>query len=124
MFSYGAVIRLSWVAFLAVWGVGAFNVKRDVRGSGVSGPLARYWLLRLGVALVILLLAWRRAHRQQLWRRHVRRHLAHVFLPHRQGRATHARAFPERICGLSDADEAPHSFRMVAEFPPARILVL
>ena len=55
MLSYGTVILLSWVAFLAVWGVGAFNVKRDVKGGGVYGALARYWLLRLGVVLVILL---------------------------------------------------------------------
>lgn len=56
MISYGAIILLSWVIFLAVWGVGALNVKRDVRGGGVSSALARYWLLRLGVALVIILI--------------------------------------------------------------------
>ena len=55
MISYGAIILLSWVTFLAVWGVGALNVKRDVRGGGVYGALVRYWLLRLGVALVIIL---------------------------------------------------------------------
>lgn len=55
MIGYGAVILLSWVTFLAVWGVSALNVKRDVSGGGVYGALARYLLWRVGVALGIIL---------------------------------------------------------------------
>jgi len=55
MIGYGAVILLSWVTFLVVWGVSALNVKRDVSGGGVYSALVRYWLLRVGVALGIIL---------------------------------------------------------------------
>ena len=59
MITYTTIILVSWVSFLLVWGVSALFVKRDVRG-GDSAPLwQRYWLLRLLVAVLIVILVRR-----------------------------------------------------------------
>lgn len=56
--SYGTVIFVSWVALILVWSVGAFNVKRDIRGGGFTVFWYRYWPLRVvGIALVLFVLA-------------------------------------------------------------------
>ena len=64
--SYGRVIFISWAAFIIVWGIGAFNIKRDIRGSGLSLLRFRLWLLRFaGIVFVLFVLAriaTRRAH--------------------------------------------------------------
>ncbi|HUY05534.1 MAG TPA: isoprenylcysteine carboxylmethyltransferase family protein [Candidatus Paceibacterota bacterium] len=59
MFTYGAVILFSWAAFIIVWMVAAFGIKRDIRGGGITGLWYRFFLLRLvGVALVVFVV-WR-----------------------------------------------------------------
>jgi protein-S-isoprenylcysteine O-methyltransferase Ste14 len=59
MVSYRTVILLSWAAFLLVWGVGAFNVKRDILGSGFSSLWYRHFLLRLAIVAVPVFVALR-----------------------------------------------------------------
>ena len=49
MMSYETIIFVSWAAFLLVWGVSAFFVKRDVRGGGWQ----RFWMLRVAAAAII-----------------------------------------------------------------------
>jgi protein-S-isoprenylcysteine O-methyltransferase Ste14 len=61
--TYHSVIVWSWAAFLLVWGLGAFSVKRDVRGQGYLGALWRYWALRLAVAALVVVVAIRVAVR-------------------------------------------------------------
>jgi protein-S-isoprenylcysteine O-methyltransferase Ste14 len=63
MLTYHSVIVWSWAAFLLVWGLFAFNVKRDVRGSGYASLLWRYWLVRLAIAALIVIVAVRLAAR-------------------------------------------------------------
>lgn len=61
MITYGTLILISWAAFILVWGVGAFNVKRDIRGGGFAGLWYRYFLLRLVVVAIpvfIVLRVW------------------------------------------------------------------
>jgi protein-S-isoprenylcysteine O-methyltransferase Ste14 len=55
MITYDTIIFVSWVAFLLVWGVSAFFVKRDVRGGGWQ----RFWVLRVAAAAVIIFVAVR-----------------------------------------------------------------
>lgn len=55
MITYGTIIIASWAAFLVVWGVSAFNVKKDIRDSGFRIWWTRYWLLRLAVAVLVAL---------------------------------------------------------------------
>jgi protein-S-isoprenylcysteine O-methyltransferase Ste14 len=59
MVSYGTLILISWAAFLLVWGVGAFNVKRDIRGGGFVSLWYRHFLLRLVIAAVLVFVALR-----------------------------------------------------------------
>jgi protein-S-isoprenylcysteine O-methyltransferase Ste14 len=55
MITYATIIIGCWVIYLLVWAVSAFNVKRDIRGG--SGNLwQQFWLLRLVVAAILLLL--------------------------------------------------------------------
>ncbi len=54
MLSYGTVILISWAAFLLVWGIGAFNVKRDIRGGGFASLWYRHFPLRLVIAAVLV----------------------------------------------------------------------
>jgi protein-S-isoprenylcysteine O-methyltransferase Ste14 len=63
MITYDSIILLSWAAFLLVWGISAFFVKRDVRGGSYAAIWQRYWVLRLGVAALIVILAARLARR-------------------------------------------------------------
>src|SRR5438093_8440666 len=63
MIIYDSIILLSWAAFLLVWGVSAFFVKRDVRGGGCAAAWHGYWVLRLAVAVLIVILAARLARR-------------------------------------------------------------
>ncbi len=63
MIIYDTIILVSWAAFLLVWGVSAFFVKRDVRGGGYAAMWQRYWVLRLVVAAVIIILAVRLGRR-------------------------------------------------------------
>lgn len=56
MISYEKIIVFSWVAFIVVWVIFAFNVKRDIRG-GFSSIWRQYWLLRIvGAAAILYLL--------------------------------------------------------------------
>ena len=55
MMSYETIIFVSWAAFLLVWGVSAFFVKRDVRGGGWQ----RFWVLRVAAAAIIIFAAVR-----------------------------------------------------------------
>jgi hypothetical protein len=50
---------VSWAAFLVVWGVSAFFVKRDVRDGGAAALWQRHWMLRLAVSAVIIVVAVR-----------------------------------------------------------------
>jgi protein-S-isoprenylcysteine O-methyltransferase Ste14 len=63
MITYDTIILLSWAAFLLVWGVTAFFVKRDVRGGGYAAVWQRFWVLRLAVAALIIILAVRLGRR-------------------------------------------------------------
>jgi protein-S-isoprenylcysteine O-methyltransferase Ste14 len=63
MIIYDSIILLSWTAFLLVWGVTAFFVKRDLRGGGYAAAWQRYWLLRLAVTVLIVILATRLTRR-------------------------------------------------------------
>ncbi len=59
MVTYGTVILISWAAFILVWGVGAFNVKRDIRGGGFASLWVRHFLLRLAVVAIPVLVVLR-----------------------------------------------------------------
>lgn len=59
MLTYGTVILIGWAAFLLVWGIGAFNVKRDIRGGGFASLWYRHFLLRLVIAAVLIFVALR-----------------------------------------------------------------
>jgi protein-S-isoprenylcysteine O-methyltransferase Ste14 len=59
MITYDTVILVSWAAFLLVWGVSAFFVKRDVRGGGYAALWQRYWVMRLAAAAIIIFAAVR-----------------------------------------------------------------
>ena len=63
MITYDTIIRVSWAAFVLVWGVSAFFVKQDVRGGGYAAAWQRFWVLRLAVAVLIVVLAVRLARR-------------------------------------------------------------
>ena len=58
MITYETIIILSWAAFILIWAVSAFNVKRDIRG-GYSSWWRQYWLLRIVAAVVIIFIAVR-----------------------------------------------------------------
>ena len=64
MITYDTIIFVSWAAFLLVWGVSAFFVKRDVRGRGFGVPWQPHWGLRLAAAAIVIVAAVRlgRAH--------------------------------------------------------------
>lgn len=65
--SYGTVILVGWAAFLFVWGITAFGVKRDVRGGAFASVWSSAWPLRFVVALLLVAMLLRpaaRAHRQ------------------------------------------------------------
>jgi len=51
---YGTVILASWAAFLLVWAITAFGVKRDVRGAGSTSVWTSAWPVRLIVALLLV----------------------------------------------------------------------
>lgn len=56
--TYETVIYVSWVTLIVVWAIGAFNVKRDIRGGGIAIFWYRYWPLRVvGIALILFALA-------------------------------------------------------------------
>jgi protein-S-isoprenylcysteine O-methyltransferase Ste14 len=59
MITYTTIILMSWVSFLLVWGVSALFVKPDVRGRDSAPLWQRYWLLRLLVAVLIVILVRR-----------------------------------------------------------------
>jgi protein-S-isoprenylcysteine O-methyltransferase Ste14 len=59
MITYDTIIFVSWAAFLLVWGVSAFFVKRDVRSGGYAALWQRHWVLRLAVAALIIVVAVR-----------------------------------------------------------------
>ena len=59
MITYGTVILISWAAFILVWVVFAFRVKRDIKGGGVASVWYRYFLLRFGVAALVIFAALR-----------------------------------------------------------------
>ncbi|HEX5499450.1 MAG TPA: isoprenylcysteine carboxylmethyltransferase family protein [Thermomicrobiales bacterium] len=59
MITYRTSIIWSWAAFLLVWGVFAFGVKRDVHGPGYASALWRCWILRLAIAALIVVVAVR-----------------------------------------------------------------
>lgn len=55
---YGKIVIACWVAFLLVWTVLAFNVKRDIQ-NGQRGARREYWILRLVVAWLLVFFALR-----------------------------------------------------------------
>jgi protein-S-isoprenylcysteine O-methyltransferase Ste14 len=57
MITYEDIILLCWALFLIVWGVSAFNVKRDIRG-GSQSKLQQYWV-SLVIAIGIIFVAIR-----------------------------------------------------------------
>jgi protein-S-isoprenylcysteine O-methyltransferase Ste14 len=63
---YGTVILWSWAAFLIVWAITAFGVKRDVRRDGSSSVWSSAWPVRLvvGLLLILMLLRSGRPHTQ------------------------------------------------------------
>ena len=65
--NYGTVILSSWAAFLFVWGITAFGVKRDVRRGALASVWSSAWPLRFVVALLLVAMLLRsglRARRQ------------------------------------------------------------
>jgi protein-S-isoprenylcysteine O-methyltransferase Ste14 len=58
MITYETIIIGCWAAFILVWAVSAFNVKRDVRG-GYRNIWQQFWLLRVVIAIVIVFVATR-----------------------------------------------------------------
>lgn len=63
--NYGTVILSSWAAFLLVWGVTAFGVKRDVRGGKFGSVWSSAWPLRFVVALLLVAMLLRAAARDR-----------------------------------------------------------
>src|SRR5690242_19959553 len=63
MITYDTIILVSWAAFLLVWGVSAFFVKRDVRGGGYAALWQRYWVLRMAAAAIVIFAAVRLGRR-------------------------------------------------------------
>ena len=63
MITYDTIIFVSWMAFLLVWGISAFFVKRDIRGGGFGALWQRHWALRLAAAAIIVLAAVRLGRR-------------------------------------------------------------
>jgi protein-S-isoprenylcysteine O-methyltransferase Ste14 len=59
MSAYGIVIVASWAAFILVWGIGAFNVKRDIRGGGFAAAWRRFFVLRLLIGAAAIFVASR-----------------------------------------------------------------
>ena len=59
MITYDTIILVSWAAFLLVWGISAFFVKRDIRGGGYAALWQRYWVLRLAAAAIVIFAAVR-----------------------------------------------------------------
>jgi protein-S-isoprenylcysteine O-methyltransferase Ste14 len=57
MLTYKYIILFCWAAFLLVWLVLAFNVKRDIRGD--RNPWQQYWFLPLVAVLVLIFAAAR-----------------------------------------------------------------
>lgn len=51
---YGTVILASWAAFLLVWGITAFGVKRDVRRGAFGSMWSGSWPVRFVVALLLI----------------------------------------------------------------------
>ena len=62
MITYERVVLASWAAFLLVWGLSAFGVKRDIRG-GYSSLWTSFWAMRFIVAVFLLLVAMRMSRR-------------------------------------------------------------
>ncbi len=56
---YGTVILSSWAAFLIVWAVTAFGVKRDVRRDGSASVWSSAWPVRVVVGLLLILMLLR-----------------------------------------------------------------
>jgi protein-S-isoprenylcysteine O-methyltransferase Ste14 len=63
MIIYNSIIILSWAAFLLVWGVTAFFVKRDARGEGYAAAWRRFWVPRLALGVLVVVLAVRLGRR-------------------------------------------------------------
>jgi protein-S-isoprenylcysteine O-methyltransferase Ste14 len=61
--TYEAVILWSWAAFLLVWVVSAFGVKRDIRGTGFSSVWSSFWAVRLAVIMLLAFYTIRFVHR-------------------------------------------------------------
>lgn len=59
MITYDTIIFISWMAFVLVWGISAFFVKRDVRAGGYVALLQRYWMVRLAAAAIVIFAAVR-----------------------------------------------------------------
>ncbi len=58
MITYETIILGCWAAFLIVWVVSAFNVKRDIRG-GYGNVWRKFWLVRVLVAIALVFIAVR-----------------------------------------------------------------
>jgi len=63
MITYERVILWSWAAFLLVWVLSAFGVKRDIRGAGFSSVWSGLWPIRLAVMVLVVFFALRLARR-------------------------------------------------------------
>jgi protein-S-isoprenylcysteine O-methyltransferase Ste14 len=63
MITYEGVILGSWAAFLLVWVLSAFGVKRDIRGAGFSSVWSGFWPVRLAVTVVVAFYAMRLVRR-------------------------------------------------------------
>ena len=63
MITYDGVIAWSWAAFLLVWVLSAFSVKRDIRGAGFSSVWSSFWAMRLAVMALVVFFALRLARR-------------------------------------------------------------
>lgn len=63
MITYDAIILWSWAAFMLVWVLSAFGVKRDIRGAGASSVGSRFWAMRLVVTVLIVFFGMRLVRR-------------------------------------------------------------
>lgn len=63
MITYEAVILWSWAAFLLVWFLSAFGVKRDVRGPGFSSVWWNFWPIRLAITMLVVFYGMRLGRR-------------------------------------------------------------
>jgi protein-S-isoprenylcysteine O-methyltransferase Ste14 len=63
MITYEGVILWSWAAFLLVWVLSAFGVKRDIRGAGLSSVWSSFWAVRLALTLLVVFFAMRLVRR-------------------------------------------------------------